>query len=104
MLAIRMLVTADGSPHGHTVYTYEEGEVYSPDSTPPATGYLMEAFVSSKRAIEVDADGNPVAIPAAKRAKKSGDPDPDPTPEPPLPIVEPAPAPAEAPASDQGKA
>lgn len=71
MHAIRMLVDAEGAPHGHTVYRYTAGEVYSPESDPPATGALMLAFVASKRAVEVDADGNPVGKPADKRATKA---------------------------------
>ena len=66
-----MLVDADGSPHGHTVYSYTAGEVYSPESNPPATGYLMAAFVSSGRAVEVDEQGNPVGTPATRRGRKS---------------------------------
>lgn len=71
MIAIRMTVDADGSPNGHTVYTYHAGEVYSPDSDPPASESLMAAFVASKRAVEVDASGNPIGTPASKRATKS---------------------------------
>ena len=71
MIAIRMTVGADGSPNGHTVYTYHAGEVYSPDSEPPASESLMAAFVASKRAVEVDASGNPIGMPASKRATKS---------------------------------
>lgn len=71
MIAIRMLVDADGAPHGHTVYPYTAGEVYTPESQPPATEWLMSAFVVSGRAVEVDAAGNPVATPAAKRARKA---------------------------------
>ena len=71
MIAIRMTVDADGSPNGHTVYTYHAGEVYSTDSEPPASESLMAAFVASKRAVEVDASGNPIGTPASKRATKS---------------------------------
>ena len=71
MIAIRMLVDADGAPHGHTVYTYTAGEVYAPDTLPPATEWLMNAFVTSGRAVEVDASGNPVATPASRRARKA---------------------------------
>lgn len=71
MIAIRMLVDADGAPHGHTIYSYEAGEVYAPDTLPPATEWLMSAFVTSGRAVEVDASGNPVVTPASRRAKKA---------------------------------
>lgn len=66
-----MLVDADGSPHGHTVYTYTAGEVYSSQSTPSVTEPLMAAFVASGRAVEVDEQGNPVVAPASRRARKS---------------------------------
>lgn len=72
MIAIRMLVDAEGAPHGHTIYTYEAGEMYrAGDTQPPMSDWLMSAFVASGRAVEVDEIGNPVSVPAAKRARKA---------------------------------
>lgn len=71
MIAIRMVEDAEGSPNGHTVYQYVAGEVYSPDSEPPADNFLMASFVASKRAVEVDANGNPVSTPASRRSTKA---------------------------------
>lgn len=65
-----MLEDRDGAPDGITIYTYQAGEVYSETSTPRATQEQMAGFVASGHAIEVDADGNPVATPASKRATK----------------------------------
>ena len=74
MQAIRMLIDADGAPHGHTVYRYESGEMYrAGDTQPPMSEDLMTAFVASGRAVEVDENGNPVATPASRRARKSAD-------------------------------
>lgn len=70
MHAIRMLHDRDGSPNGHTVHTYQAGEIYSKESDPPASDYLMEGFVASGHALEVDAHGNPKGTPAEARAKK----------------------------------
>lgn len=78
MIAIRMLVDADGSPNGHTIYHYEAGEIYrAGDTQPPLDDFLMASFVASGRAIEVDADGNPVATPASRRARKASSPSAD---------------------------
>lgn len=67
MQAIRMLVDAEGSPNGHTIHIYRAGEVYSPATTPRASAFLMSAFVASGRAVECDAQGNPIGKPAAEK-------------------------------------
>jgi|SRR5579859_660950 len=69
--AIRMLEDAEGSPNGHTVYRYTAGEVYTRESAPPVDEHLMTSFVSSGRAVECDANGNPVGKPVDRRAYKA---------------------------------
>lgn len=71
MHAIRMLEDAEGSVNGHTVHLYKSGEVYSSETTPPVNDHLMQSFVVSGRAVEVDAQGNPVGTPADRRAYKA---------------------------------
>lgn len=65
-----MLETVEGSPNGTHVYPYAAGEVYSRESEPPISEYLMAAWVGQGRAVEVDAAGNPVGTPASRRAMK----------------------------------
>lgn len=71
MHAIRMLEDAEGSPNGHTVYSYKSGEVYTRESEPPVSEHLMTSFTVSGRAVECDAKGNPVGKPADRRAYKA---------------------------------
>ena len=66
-----MLEDALGSPNGHTVYRYTAGEVYTRDSEPPVDDHLMSSFVTSGRAVEVDAQGNPIGKPVDRRAFKA---------------------------------
>lgn len=81
MHAIRMLEDADGSPNGHTVYSYKLGDIYTRESVPPVSDHLMTSFVVSGRAVEVDASGNPVGKPVDRRAYKAAT-EPAPAPEP----------------------
>jgi hypothetical protein len=70
-MRIRMLEDALGSSDGAKVYRYVSGEVYDEETTAPrASAELMKAFVESDRAVEVDAQGNPLGTPASKRSVK----------------------------------
>lgn len=68
---IRMTADRDGAYDHFNIVTYRAGEVYHRYRTdPPISQDLLDGFVASGHAIEVDAQGNPVAIPADKRATK----------------------------------
>ena len=68
---IRMLEDRAGAYDHINIVTYVAGEVYSLDRfDPPISQDLLDGFVASGHAIEVDADGNPVATPASKRQTK----------------------------------
>ncbi|MDE1904962.1 MAG: hypothetical protein KGH75_00745 [Rhodospirillales bacterium] len=72
---IRMLADREGAwDHIHIV-TYQAGEIYSLDRTdPPISQDLLDGFVASGHAMEVDADGNPVGMPADTRQTKPSGP------------------------------
>ncbi len=90
--AIRMTADRDGAPDHLTIITYQAGEIYSLDrADPPISQDLLDGFVASGHAVEVDADGNPLSIPADKRQTKPSGPKATKD-APPLP-VEPPPAP-----------
>jgi len=68
---IRMLEDRDGAWDHIQIARYQAGEVYSLDRfDPPISQDLLDGFVASGHAIEVDAEGNPVATPASKRQTK----------------------------------
>lgn len=67
---IRMLEDRDGAYDHINIVTYEAGEVYSLGCDTPISQELLDGFVASGHAIEVDADGNPVGTPADKRQTK----------------------------------
>ena len=64
-MRIRMKERRDGSPNGRDVYTYEAGETYDADTTPPVDDDLAAVFVR-----EGWADDATKAPPVASRAKK----------------------------------
>ncbi len=68
---IRMLEDRDGA-HDHIhIVTYRAGEVYpNAANNPPISQDLLDGFVASGHAVEVDAAGNPVNPPAARRQTK----------------------------------
>jgi hypothetical protein len=68
---IRMTADREGAYDHYNIVTYKAGEVYSLErADPPISQDLLDGFVASGHAIEVDADGNPVAAPAADRQTK----------------------------------
>ncbi len=72
---IRMTADREGAPDHLTIITYQAGEVYSLTRTdPPISQDLLDGFVASGHAIEVDGDGNPLSIPADKRQTKPSGP------------------------------
>src|SRR5579875_951694 len=71
---IRMLEDREGSPNHTHVFLYREGEIYSESSIPAVSPDLVEGFIASGHAIEVDEVGNPIAKPAEKRATKPAGP------------------------------
>jgi hypothetical protein len=71
MFAVRMVKNHKAAPARVTVYMYKAGEIYGPDSMPPAPESLMQSMVAQGLAVEVDAEGNPVGTPASKRAQKA---------------------------------
>lgn len=72
---IRMLEDRDGA-HDHIhIVTYLAGEIYSLDRhDPPISQDLLDGFVASGHALEVDEVGNPIATPASRRQTKPATP------------------------------
>lgn len=72
---LKMTEDADGSTDGRTTRRYLSGQVYSATSKPAVDAFLFHSFVSSGRAVECDADGNPLAPatpePSSKAAKSA---------------------------------
>ena len=68
---IRMLADRDGA-HDHIhIVTYQAGEIYSLDrKEPPISQDLLDGFVASGHAQEVDEAGNAINIPASRRQTK----------------------------------
>ena len=68
---IRMLADRDGA-HDHIhIVTYQAGEIYSLDrKEPPISQDLLDGFVASGHAQEVDEAGNAINIPANRRQTK----------------------------------
>lgn len=64
-MRIRMKERREGSPDGRHVYTYETGETYDADTTPPVDDDLATVFLR-----EGWAEDATKAPPAASRAKK----------------------------------
>lgn len=68
---IRMLEDRDGAHDHINIVTYHAGEIYSLDRRdPPISQELLDGFVASGHAQEVDAQGNPIGPPASKRQTK----------------------------------
>jgi hypothetical protein len=68
---IRMLENREGAYDHINIVLYREGEVYSRERTdPPISQDLLDGFVASGHAIEVDAQGNPIGTPASRRQTK----------------------------------
>jgi hypothetical protein len=68
---IRMLEDRDGAYDHIHIVTYVAGEVYSLDRRdPPISQDLLDGFVASGHAQEVDEAGNPIGTPASRRQTK----------------------------------
>ena len=68
---IRMTADRDGAYDHINIVTYQAGEVYHLGRTEPRISQdLLDGFVASGHAIEVDAEGNPIGTPADKRETK----------------------------------
>lgn len=68
---IRMLEDRDGAWDHIQIHTYQAGEVYSLEGSPlPISQDLLDGFVASGHAIEVDEQGDPVGKPADNRKTK----------------------------------
>lgn len=68
---IRMLEDRDGAPDHIHIETYRAGEVYSLQRHDPQISQdLLDGFVASGHAVEVDGSGNPIGTPASKRQTK----------------------------------
>lgn len=68
---IRMLEDRDGAHDHIQIATYRSGEIYHLDrKDPPISQDLLDGFVASGHAQEVDEAGNPISTPASRRATK----------------------------------
>lgn len=53
-MKVQMLRTIQGSPDGIRAFTYREGEVYGPQTSPPMTQALARVLLSGDLAVEPD--------------------------------------------------
>lgn len=67
---IRMIEDRDGAYDHINIVTYRAGEIYSREGSDlPISQDLLDGFVASGHAIEVDAQGNPVNRPGRRQTK-----------------------------------
>ena len=68
---IRMITDREGAHDHINIALYQAGEIYHRGRVdPPISQDLLDGFIASGHAIEVDEQGNPIGIPADRRATK----------------------------------
>ena len=69
-MQIEMTKSVRGSPHGHDVFSYERGRVYSPETDPVMTPSLAAAFLGYGWAKKLEAEQNKMVVaPENKRRR-----------------------------------